>query len=70
MARIVLHNAKVYVEKGHFEEAILIDGTRIKAVGKNDDILKIGEDAEIIDCKGKTVIPGMNDSHMHFFNYA
>lgn len=25
---------------------------------------------EIIDLKGRTVVPGFNDSHMHFLNYA
>lgn len=65
----VLFNAKVYVEKGHFEQAVLISGGRIVKVGGNESILAEAGDCssdEIIDCGGKTLIPGLNDSHMHF----
>ncbi|WP_392486678.1 amidohydrolase [Haloimpatiens sp. FM7315] len=40
-------------------------------VGTNEEILKIKEPKEkVIDLKGKTVVPGFNDAHMHFLNYA
>lgn len=65
----VLFNAKVYVEKGHFEQAVLISDGRIVKVGGSESILAEAGDCssdEIIDCGGKTLIPGLNDSHMHF----
>ncbi len=65
--RTILHHAKVYVEKGVFAEAVLIEEGLIRAVGSNDEILShAGSAAELTDCGGKTLIPGLNDSHMHF----
>jgi len=62
--RIILSNAKIYVEKNNFQEAMLIEDGIIKEVGLNKDILKNSAD-NIFDLHGKTVIPGLNDSHMH-----
>lgn len=39
-------------------------------VGTNSEILNTYKHSEIIDLKGKTVVPGFNDAHMHFLNYA
>lgn len=61
----VLYNGKVYVDRDVFEEAVLVEDGRIAAVGKNDEILSMAEGADQIDCEGRTVIPGFNDSHMH-----
>ncbi|KYH30566.1 N-substituted formamide deformylase precursor [Clostridium tepidiprofundi DSM 19306] len=52
-------------------QAFIVENNVFTYVGSNDEILKIIKDAnEIVDLKGKTVIPGINDSHMHFLNYA
>lgn len=65
--RTILHHAKVYVEKGVFAEAVLIEDGLIRAVGSNDEILShAAASVELTDCGGKTLIPGLNDSHMHF----
>lgn len=65
MKRILLHG-KVYVEKDVFSEAVFIEDGIIKAVGSNDDILGMADgETELTDCGGKTLIPGLNDSHMH-----
>ena len=60
-------NARIYIERGVFAEALLIDENgRIAAVGTNDDILALlPENAETWDAKGRTVVPGFNDSHLH-----
>lgn len=63
--RTVLFNGKVYVERNNFQEAVLVEEGFIKAVGKNEEILAMAEGAEKIDCQGKVVLPGLNDSHMH-----
>ena len=68
--KTVLYNGKVYVDKNHFEEAVLQEGGIIKAVGSSDDILAMAGDAERIDCQGRTVLPGMNDSHEHLLDFG
>ncbi len=68
--KIALYNAKVYVERERFVEAVLVEDRKIKAIGTNEEILATTDIDEKIDCEGKTVIPGLNDSHMHIFNFG
>ena len=69
MSALVIYNAKVYVEKGHFEEAVLCEDGIISAVGKNREILdRAPKDARLYDAKGRTLVPGFNDSHQHMYN--
>ena len=70
MSTYVLHNAKIYVEKGVYAEACAIEGNKFAEVGTNADILAHYPDAELIDCEGRTVLPGINDSHCHIFMVA
>ncbi|MEG1312969.1 MAG: amidohydrolase [Bacilli bacterium] len=51
------------------ESFSIINGIFTKT-GSNSEILASVKDEEIIDLKGKTVLPGFNDGHMHFLNYA
>ena len=60
----ILKNGKIYVEKSNFEEALFIEDGVITQVGPNDAILNNKAD-NIIDLQGKTVLPGLNDSHLH-----
>lgn len=47
-------------------EAVGILNGRIAAVGTNEEIKPmIGKNTKVIDAKGKTVVPGFHDSHMH-----
>jgi len=46
--------------------AILIDGGRIREIGPQGDI-KTPARARIIDARGKWIIPGLIDAHVHFF---
>ncbi|WP_298449815.1 amidohydrolase [uncultured Marinobacter sp.] len=67
---IVLHNGKVAVsgEEGtySFAEAVAIADGRIEAVGKSKELLEDAKDStRVIDLQGRTVIPGLNDSHTH-----
>tara|TARA_R110000796_G_scaffold104102_1_gene213685 strand:+ start:19136 stop:20803 length:1668 start_codon:yes stop_codon:yes gene_type:complete len=55
------------VKKGQFVQAVAIKDGIILQTGTSKNILdkyKI-ESTKLIDAKGKTVIPGLNDSHMH-----
>ena len=65
MNRLALKNGKIYVERGVFAQAVLMENGRVTAVGSNEDIAALAGDARVIDCEGRTVIPGLNDSHLH-----
>ncbi|MDD1767359.1 MAG: amidohydrolase family protein, partial [Methanomassiliicoccales archaeon] len=65
---VAIINANVItVDKGMKRaEAVGIVGDKIAAVGTNSIIQSMaGKKTKIIDAKGKTVLPGMQDSHMH-----
>lgn len=67
-AELVLHHGKIVTVDPKFSiaEAIAVKGDRIVAVGSNDEILKLaGPAATKIDLAGKTVLPGLCDSHVH-----
>jgi predicted amidohydrolase YtcJ len=66
-AEIILHNAKIATNGvPSFVEAIAISNGKVTATGGNDEILRLcGPAIHVIDGKGRTVIPGLNDSHMH-----
>jgi predicted amidohydrolase YtcJ len=50
-------------------EALAINGNRISAVGTNSEIQSmIGTKTNVIDAKGRLVVPGFNDSHVHFLD--
>ena len=46
-------------------QAILVEDGRIKALGTNEEVLALAQDAEKIDLEGKTMIPGFIDPHGH-----
>ncbi|WP_206741675.1 amidohydrolase [Hyphomonas jannaschiana] len=47
-------------------EAMAVKGNRILATGSLEDVrAAAGEDADIIDLKGRTVMPGLIDPHTH-----
>jgi predicted amidohydrolase YtcJ len=63
----IIHNAKIATNGvPSFVAAIAIERGKIAAVGTNDEILRLrSSTTDVIDGKGRTVIPGLNDSHMH-----
>ncbi|MDD1767299.1 MAG: amidohydrolase [Methanomassiliicoccales archaeon] len=65
---VAIINANVItVDKGMKRaEAVGIVGDKIAAVSTNSTVQSMaGKKTKIIDAKGKTVLPGMQDSHMH-----
>ena len=47
-------------------EAVAIEGDRIVAVGTNAEVVRLaGPNARWIDAAGKTLLPGLYDSHVH-----
>jgi predicted amidohydrolase YtcJ len=67
-ADLLLINGNVYTvnEKQPHAEAIAVKKDRIIFVGSNDDAKKFHA-ARTIDLAGKTVVPGLTDSHCHIF---
>ncbi len=53
--------------KPPFEDSIVVvQGSKITAIGKKGEVdLPGGEKVEVIDAAGKTVMPGLIDSHLH-----
>src|SRR4029453_578814 len=45
---------------------IIIDGDRIAATG-DAKAVNAPKDARVVDCKGKFILPGYIDTHVHFF---
>ena len=65
----ILVNANIYVQRGEFCEAMLIENGVIKATGTNAEIRAMAPaGCEVIDAEGRTVVPGFNDSHQHLYN--
>jgi predicted amidohydrolase YtcJ len=54
--------------KAPWAQAIAVTGTRIDAIGTDQEILVRRKDkTEVIDLQGRTVIPGISDSHTHMW---
>ncbi len=67
-ADLILHNGKIVTVDKDFSvrQALAVRGGQIVAVGSDAEILKLaGEKTKQIDLKGKTVLPGLMDSHVH-----
>jgi predicted amidohydrolase YtcJ len=66
---IIVHNAKVYTAgaSGTMAEAVAIRGNQILRVGSERDVLRLRKpQTTMVDAKGAAVLPGFNDSHVHF----
>jgi predicted amidohydrolase YtcJ len=63
----ILHNGKIATNNApSLVEAVAIKDGKITAAGADQEILRQrGTATTVIDCGGRTVIPGLNDSHMH-----
>jgi predicted amidohydrolase YtcJ len=64
----VLAHGHIYTAnpKQPWAEAIALRDDRILAVGKDSDVIgKFGRSATVRDLQGRTVIPGIVDSHVH-----
>ena len=67
---IAFKNGKVITvnEKDEICEAVAIKGNKIVFVGSNEDLEKIiDEKTKVYDLKGRTLMPGMIDTHIHPF---
>ncbi|MEW6592579.1 MAG: amidohydrolase [Candidatus Hadarchaeota archaeon] len=69
MVDILLTNGTIVTMNGRREivkdGAVAIDAGRVTAVGKTSEIKKRHTGDVVIDCKGKLVLPGFVDCHIH-----
>src|SRR4029453_11038449 len=75
----IVHNGKVYAmddksntaNAGTVVEAVAVRDGKILSSGTNKQILSLrGPKTKVIDAKGRTVVPGIIDTHSHLFDYA
>ncbi len=67
-ADLVLTNAEVITVDRDFsiKEAVAVKDGKILAVGTGDNIKAyIGSDTKVLDLKGKPILPGINETHLH-----
>ncbi len=73
LTKTLIHNGRIYTMDQGFStaDAMLFDSSgRIHNVGDEEDMLKAFPDAMQINLEGKTVIPGLIDTHAHLFGLA
>lgn len=67
-ADLIVTNGKIAImdKNNTISEAIAVKKGKVLAYGTTSEILKLkGEQTKVIDAKGRTIIPGLNDSHLH-----
>ena len=67
-AHTVLYNGQILTVDSNFTiaQAVAVRGNRITAVGTDDEVLRLaGPNTLRIDLKGKTVTPGLINTHVH-----
>lgn len=68
-ADLIIFNGRIATQDARrsFASAAAVRGALFVAVGSDSDTLDYkGSRTKMIDAKGRTVIPGLNDSHTHF----
>ncbi|HEU4693226.1 MAG TPA: amidohydrolase family protein, partial [Vicinamibacterales bacterium] len=70
---VILSNGKIITvdERFSLAQAVAIRGDRIVAVGTDAEVAKLATPAtRRIDLRGRAVIPGLIDNHMHLTRYG
>ena len=70
---LVLRNANVITLDDRLPRAsaVAVQHGMIAWVGRDEDLGRMGRDAErVVDCEGRTLVPGFIDAHMHLLAYA
>jgi hypothetical protein len=64
-------NGKIYTvnEKQAIAQSVVVEGNKITFVGSNNEVKKlIDASTTVIDLKGKLMLPGFIDDHVHFIS--
>ncbi len=70
---LILSNGKIVTvdERFTIAQAVAVRGDRVVAVGSSQDISRLaGPATRRIDLRGRTVLPGLIDNHMHLLRYG
>lgn len=73
MKDLILLNGKLYTQDARFPAAtaVAMRNGRFWAVGDDDEIQNLATpQAQVIDLGGRRVLPGLNDGHFHFWDWA
>ena len=67
----VIFNAKVYIGRENFAQAVLVRGEHIALTGTNEEVLSQAvAGAERVDAGGRLLLPGFHDCHMHLMYFG
>ncbi|MEM3597209.1 MAG: amidohydrolase [Candidatus Bathyarchaeia archaeon] len=72
-ASLVILNANVITldERRPRAEAVAVFGDRLVAVGSNSEVRKyVSDGTRVVDAKGKSVVPGLVDCHVHMAGFG
>ena len=69
---LILKNGVIYTmaREGDVVEALAVRDGKIVYTGTTEEVLGACEAPQVVDLAGKTMLPGMGDSHLHFFAYC
>ena len=69
---LILKNGMIYTmaREGDVVEALAVRDGKIVYTGTTEEVLGACEAPQVVDLAGKTMLPGMGDSHLHFFAYC
>jgi predicted amidohydrolase YtcJ len=67
-AELVLRGGRVWTGRGlPPAAAVAVRGERVLAVGSNEEVRpRIGPGTRVVELRGRLVVPGFNDAHVHF----
>ena len=70
-ATLAILNARVWTgnPRQPWAEAVAVRGERLAAVGSTEEVRGlVGSGTRVIDAKGRFLVPGFNDAHVHFID--
>lgn len=66
---LIVHHAKIFTAEPStpWAQAIAIKGGKVVAVGTNNHVLALAhpKKTKVIHAQGRTIVPGINDAHVH-----
>ena len=61
----IIREGNVFAPEPHGPKDILIEGSRIGAIGEPGEIQVKGLDIQVVEAAGRIVVPGLIDTHVH-----